>query len=121
MCLARVLFLTGAAVALVAVPVRADEPAKPPAEVSYYKDVRPIFQQHCQGCHQPAKAQGDYVMTGHADLFKLTVNNARGISPGKPADSEVVKQIIGINGEKPKMPRGKDPLAERDVTIIKKW
>ncbi|HTU89144.1 MAG TPA: cytochrome c, partial [Gemmataceae bacterium] len=32
-------------------------------EVSYYKDVRRIFQQHCQGCHQPAKPQGGYVMT----------------------------------------------------------
>ena len=34
-----------------------------PAEVSYYKDVRPIFQQHCQGCHQPAKPSGGFVMT----------------------------------------------------------
>ena len=26
------------------------------APVSYYKQIRPIFQAHCQGCHQPAKA-----------------------------------------------------------------
>src|SRR5262245_11607742 len=41
-----------------------------PTEVSYYKQIRPILQQHCQGCHQPAKPQGGFVMTGHADLFK---------------------------------------------------
>ena len=33
------------------------------AKVSYDKQVRPIFQAHCQGCHQPAKAGGAYVMT----------------------------------------------------------
>ena len=26
-------------------------------KVSYYKDVRPIFAQNCNGCHQPAKPQ----------------------------------------------------------------
>ena len=35
--------------------------AQPKAEnadgpVSYFKEIRPIFQQNCQGCHQPAKA-----------------------------------------------------------------
>ena len=28
------------------------------AKVSYDKQVRPILQSHCQGCHQPAKAGG---------------------------------------------------------------
>src|SRR5260221_8280214 len=42
---------------------------KIPDKVSYYKDVRPLFQQHCQGCHQPAKAQGGYVMTDFAELL----------------------------------------------------
>ena len=32
-------------------------------KVSYDKQIRPIFQAHCQGCHQPAKAGGGYVMT----------------------------------------------------------
>ena len=44
----------------------ADEPAK----VSYYKDIRPVFQQNCNGCHQPAKPQGGFVMTANADLLK---------------------------------------------------
>ena len=43
-----------------------------------------IFQQHCQGCHQPAKAQGGYVMTSHADLLKKGDHDEPGIVPGKP-------------------------------------
>lgn len=94
---------------------------KLPETISYYKDIRPIIQQHCQGCHQPAKAQGGYVMTSHGDLFKETVNNVAGVVAGKPNESELVKQIVSQKGEKPAMPRGKEPLTEREVTIIKKW
>ena len=44
----------------------AAEDAKPPAgveKISYFHQVRPILQAHCQGCHQPAKARGEYVIT----------------------------------------------------------
>ena len=40
------------------------------SEVSYYRDIRPIFQEHCQGCHQPAKRGGEYVMTSFKDLLE---------------------------------------------------
>src|SRR5205085_4202577 len=109
--------------ALAQATLAADTPAKKEtdAKVSYYKEVRPIFQQHCQGCHQPAKAQGGYVMTSYADLFKKTDNDAPGIVSGSLKDSEVYQQIISHKGAKPAMPRGKEPLSDREVTIIKKW
>ena len=31
--------------------------------VSFHKEIRPLLQSRCAGCHQPAKAKGDYVMT----------------------------------------------------------
>jgi WD40 repeat protein/mono/diheme cytochrome c family protein len=92
-----------------------------PAEVSYYKDVRPIFQQNCQGCHQPAKAQGGFVMTSHADLLKAGESEKPGIIPGKPDESHVLQQITPKGDKRPAMPREKDPLVERDVNLIKKW
>ena len=55
--------------AAMAVAVRAEESERD-AAVSYYRDVRPIFQAHCQGCHQPAKPSGEYVMTDFARLLK---------------------------------------------------
>ena len=46
----RMLFSTGALLA-VAVPVlAADTPSKP---ATFSKDVAPIFQKKCQECHQP--------------------------------------------------------------------
>ena len=101
----------------------AAEPAekKEPSEISYYKDVRRIFQQHCQGCHQPAKPQGGYVMTGYADLLKKGEHEQLGVVPGHPEKSMVVDQILPKDGKKPAMPRGKDPLSAADVELIKKW
>jgi DNA-binding beta-propeller fold protein YncE len=92
-----------------------------PDAVSYYKDVRPILQQHCQGCHQPAQAKGGYVMTSYLDLFKKTDNDVAGIVAGNAKESIVYQQITSQNGEKPEMPRGKEPLSATDVAIIKKW
>ena len=107
-----------------AMPLTAQEPAKKdklPDKISYYKDVRPIFQMHCQGCHQPAKAQGDYVMTDYAALLKKTGTNEDGIVPGQPEKSMVYQQIVPQKSKPPAMPRGKDPLIDRDVTIIRRW
>ena len=75
------LALLGAVVGLFSASAgRADEPAR----VSYYKDVRPVFQQNCNGCHQPAKPLGGFVMTAHAELLKPGERGKPGVVPGKP-------------------------------------
>ena len=48
-------------------PARNDANTNGP--VSYYKHIRPLFQANCQGCHQPAKAKGGYVMTEFEKLI----------------------------------------------------
>src|SRR4029077_13847120 len=48
----------------------AAKPADPAKPVSYWKDIRPLLQTSCQGCHQPAKAKGGYIMTDFAALVK---------------------------------------------------
>lgn len=101
----------------------ADTPpkGKETAEVSYYKDIRPIFQQQCNGCHQPAKPSGGYVMTSHADLLKKGESDRPGIVPKNPATSHIIEQITPQEGKKPRMPRGAPPLPEKDVALIQKW
>ena len=43
--------------------------AKPTGKVSYYREIRPILQANCQGCHQPAKSKGGFVMTDFKKLL----------------------------------------------------
>src|SRR5438445_629102 len=89
-------------------------------KISYYKNVRPIFQQNCQGCHQPAKAGGGYSMTVYADMLKKGDREKPGIVPGKPQLSFLVALIQPSKG-KAEMPRGKDPLPEPQIKTITDW
>ncbi len=107
------------ALAVTSFPVsaRADEPAK----VSYFKDVRPIFQQHCNGCHQPAKPLGGYVMTTHADLLKPGDRGKVGVVAGKPGASHLVEQIKVLDNGKAEMPKGRDPLNPIQIKLVTDW
>jgi DNA-binding beta-propeller fold protein YncE/mono/diheme cytochrome c family protein len=98
-----------------------DKTPEGPQPVSYYRDVRPIFQQHCQGCHQPAKPLGGLVMTEYAELLKKGMSEEAGIVPGHPDQSHIFHEITPNGSKKPAMPKGKDPLLPVQVELIRKW
>jgi WD40 repeat protein len=108
---------------LTASVVTADPPKGSPENgpVSYYKDIRRIFQQNCQGCHQPAKPSGGFVMTSYPALLDRGESGEAGIVPGKPEQSKIVNQITPHNGKPAVMPKGKDPLIEREIRLISQW
>jgi WD40 repeat protein len=95
--------------------------AEEPAKVSYYKDVRPILQQHCNGCHQPAKPLGGYVTTSHADLLKVGERGKPGVVPGKPAESYLVEQVKVQGNGKAEMPKNRDPLNVIQLKTLTEW
>ena len=67
--------------------------------VSFYKDIRPIFQANCQGCHQPSKDKGKYIMTDFAKLIQGGDSGDPAIVPGDPQNSYLVEVITPIDGE----------------------
>jgi WD40 repeat protein/mono/diheme cytochrome c family protein len=125
MTLVRLVILVGALLALSGLSFAVAEPPEKPREpgaVSYYRQIRPLFVQHCQGCHQPAKKSGGYVMTSHADLLKAGEADQPGVVPGKPEESYLLEQVRPRpGGRRAEMPRGKDPLSEKDVELITRW
>src|SRR5437764_1363242 len=103
---ARSWLLAGALLALSGPPLCGAPPEekKEPDEVSYYRDVRTLFQQHCQGCHQPAKPMGGYVMTEHGNLFKKGDRDRPGVVAGQPDRSLLVEMVVAHGGKAPEMP-----------------
>jgi len=91
-----------------------------PGDVSYFKQVRPIFQAHCQGCHQPAKSNGEYDMTSFAKLVAGGESGEAAVVPKKTADSYLVSLITPEDGES-EMPKGKDPLSKVEIELITSW
>ncbi len=98
----------------------AEDAAKDPnAPVSFYKEIRPILQANCAGCHQPAKAKGDYIMT---DFAKLLAGGDEGdaVVPGKPEASNLLKLATPADGKAEMPPKG-DPLHDTQIALIRKW
>jgi WD40 repeat protein len=89
-------------------------------KVSYYRDVRPILQANCQGCHQPAKAKGGYVMTDFKRLLAGGENEGAAVVAGHTDQSALLKMVKPKDGEV-RMPKGKSPLAEVEVELINNW
>ena len=96
----------------------ADEQAR--AEISYYGQIRPIFQAKCQGCHQPAKALGEYVMTSFQQLLAGGETGDVAIIPGKPDESYLVQQITPVDGQA-EMPQKGAPLEAEQIALIRAW
>ncbi len=88
--------------------------------VSYYKQIRPIFQAHCQGCHQPAKSQGDYVMTSFKSLLAGGASGDAAVVAKHPENSYLINLITPTDGVA-EMPKGKDPLTEYQIKLITQW
>lgn len=85
--------------------------------VSFYRDIRPILQRRCSGCHQPAKKGGGLLLTSYEALKKGGKNGA-GFVPGKPDESLLVESI---SGPIPLMPKEGEPLSEDQVDLIRRW
>ncbi len=88
-----------------------------PKPMSFDRDVHPILQRKCQGCHQPAKANGKLVLTSFESLQKGG-EGGEVVVPGSPDESTIVEQI---SGAKPAMPKNAPPLSPAEVETVKRW
>ena len=85
------------------------------ASINYTKDVQPIFNESCTGCHGKS---GGLTLTSYNSVM---VGGAKGpvIVAGDPDASELYKRITGQS--QPAMPRGGAPLSQDKIDLISKW
>jgi WD40 repeat protein/mono/diheme cytochrome c family protein len=95
----------------------AGRPAAAASPVSYQKQVQPILQRRCQGCHQPANRSGKLAVTSYPFL-KTGGDHGPGFIPGKPSESVLVRYI---GGKEPLMPKGGPPMPAAEVALIQRW
>ncbi|HTS61395.1 MAG TPA: c-type cytochrome domain-containing protein [Verrucomicrobiae bacterium] len=87
-------------------------------EPSYYREVQPVLQKNCIGCHQPAMKSSGLDLTTY-DGFRAGGKRGPAFSAGAPGESLVVRFVTGEM--KPSMPLGAPPLAKADVEVIRDW
>jgi mono/diheme cytochrome c family protein len=85
---------------------------------SYFRDVRPILQRQCQGCHQPSVKSSGLDLTTYEGLQKGGKRGAV-LQAGAPADSLITKYIKGEM--QPVMPLGAPPLTPEQIALISNW
>src|SRR5262249_9647115 len=96
------------------------DPSPTAAPVSYAKQIRPILQAKCQGCHQPAKAEGGYVMTDFGRLLAGGDSGRPAIVPRDPKASHLLELVSSRNG-KAKMPRRGNLLSTHEIELLERW
>ncbi len=97
--------------------VFARQAAEKTSSVSYHNNIWPILQARCQGCHQPASAGGKLIVTAYTSFLKGGEHGASFFA-GKPDKSPLMAYLTGT---KTLMPKGGPPLADRDITLFRRW
>ncbi|MFN0101656.1 MAG: c-type cytochrome domain-containing protein [Bryobacteraceae bacterium] len=88
------------------------------AQTSFYRDIRPLLQKQCQGCHHPAGASSDLDVTTFAAFAK---GGKRGpaFMAGKPDESITIRYLNGAL--QPRMPLGQPEMAAADIDRFRSW
>lgn len=100
-----------------ALPLSTTSNAEKP--VSFHRDLRPILQQKCQGCHQPARRAGELLLTGYEAFAKGGEKGPSWVA-GKPEESRVLKHLRAVEGFA-RMPAGDDPLTAEQIERFSTW
>ncbi|HMY74806.1 MAG TPA: PSD1 and planctomycete cytochrome C domain-containing protein, partial [Blastocatellia bacterium] len=81
--------------------------------VDFVRQVQPIFQANCAGCHGAEKQMSQLNVLNKASL-------ARVVTPGKSKESRLVQRLLGLNGEA-RMPKGGEALSAEQLALIERW
>src|SRR5262249_12652968 len=87
--------------------------------VDFTRDIQPIFEAACYGCHGPKSARGQLRLDDRKSALKGGISGAA-IIPGDAGKSLLMRRILGEGGEA-RMPMGGAPLKAAEIELIRKW
>jgi len=85
--------------------------------VSFRRDVRPILNHSCAGCHRPQKMKGKLDLSTYAALAHGGKSGPAVIA-GNPENSPLVEQV---SGDDPQMPDKGQKLSAVEVSVLTRW
>jgi hypothetical protein len=83
-------------------------------KIDFARDIQPILQTQCSGCHGPAKQLGQ---------LRLDEKQSAARVLGPSATSRLFKRITVNDSQhgEPRMPKGGDPLNPAQIALLKRW
>ncbi len=95
------------------------EEERGPRDIDYVRDVAPLLQRYCAGCHNPQEAEAELDLTQHAEMMKGSVEGAV-IVPGSAEQSKLLQVLIGE--AEPAMPPEDSPVpSAEEIATLRRW
>ena len=113
-----VYILTAAALVALSASSQQQSRVTAPSNPDFAKNVVPIFQKNCLGCHSSTAHKGGLVLESYESLMK----GGRHGEVIVAHDSDASRLLQMIEGKlDPQMPLESDPLGQADVAVIRSW
>lgn len=87
--------------------------------VSFSKDIAPVLAGTCTSCHGAMRPRDNFSLLSFQALLRGGDSGAP-IVPGKPAESLLIKKLMGTGGGQ-RMPVGRPPLTTEVMAKLEKW
>src|SRR5882672_6562716 len=85
--------------------------------VSFYKEIKPILDRQCVGCHQGPSRQADLSLASYKDI---QTGGRKGSTLAETPEKSLL--ISYLTGEaKPQMPFGGKPLPDDQIELFRRW
>lgn len=89
-----------------------------PVAVNFKKDIKPIFDKSCVGCHNKEDKDGKLDLSTIAGI-KRGGQSGKLFLAGKGSKSLIIKRLKGQTGSV--MPMGGDPLKPAQISLVSRW
>jgi ankyrin repeat protein len=91
--------------------------AQTPSKIDFRRDIQPLFQEQCIGCHGPAQQMGGMRLDRRSSA--MAIRGGTTIGPGNAAGSRLYLKLIGTKYGTRMPPTG--PLSAEQINLIKTW
>jgi hypothetical protein len=89
-------------------------------KLSFNKDVRPILNSKCIGCHGGVKKSGGLSFMFKEEALAKIKSGKFAVVPGDPKQSEMIHRIKSDDPDF-RMPMNEEPLSKEEIKILEKW
>jgi ankyrin repeat protein len=91
--------------------------AQTPGKADFGRDIQPLFQEHCIGCHGPSQQMGGMRLDRRSSA--MAIRGGTTIGPGNAAGSRLYLKLVGTKYSTRMPPTG--PLTLEQINLVKTW
>jgi hypothetical protein len=89
--------------------------------VDFNRDIRPIFNRSCIGCHGGVRQAGGFSVQFREEALQAGESGRLPIVPGSPAKSELIRRVMLPDQHSEHMPKRGVTLSATEQSLLQRW